>query len=261
MSDAKESVETIAGCKVSMLRGGKGAPLLFLHGASGAGMWTPFLKSLAEKFDVIVPEHPGFGKSDSPDWLDNIGDVAFFYLDFIEKLALRDVHIVGSSLGGWIATELAVRNTNAIRTLTLIAPAGIHVKGVPKGDIFLWTPEERVRNLFVDQSLADAMLKMMPSDEQRKIMVRNALTTALLGWQPRFYNPHLRKWLHRINRPTLLIWGDSDKVFPAAYGPAYRDLIPGAKLEVFPQCGHLPHVEKAGAAVAAIVKFIEGARS
>jgi len=256
MSEPRESFETIAGCKVRLLRSGKGAPLLFLHGAGGAGVWLPFYDMLAQTRDVIVPEHPGFGHSDMPDWLDTVGDLANFYLEFIGKLGLRDVDLVGTSLGGWIAADLAVRNATALRHLVLLSPAGIHLPGVPKGDVFLWNPEQRVRNLFHDQALADKMLAMTPDDEERKRQNKNALTTARVGWQPRFYDPNLRKWLHRIDRPTLIVWGDDDKVFPPAYGPAYRDLIPGATLEIVKDCGHLPHVEKAAETAALVTKFI-----
>ena len=113
MSDATEHFETVAGCKTHFLRGGKGPTLLFLHGGGGAGVWLPFFKTLAKRYDVIVPEHPGFGRSDTPDWLDNVGDFANFYLEFIQKLGLKDVNLVGTSLGGWIAADLAVRDTDA----------------------------------------------------------------------------------------------------------------------------------------------------
>jgi pimeloyl-ACP methyl ester carboxylesterase len=260
MSDAVESFETIAGCKVQVLRGGKGAPLLFLHGARGAGVWLPFFKALSEHFEVIVPEHPGFGRSDTPEWLDNVGDLANFYLSFIQKLGLRDVNLVGTSMGGWIAADLAVRNSGPLRTLTLVAAAGIHVPGVPKGDFFLWAPEQLVRNLFFDQTFAEHMLKQTPDETERKRQAQNALTMAKLAWQPRLYDPNLRKWLHRIDRPTLIVWGDSDKLIPPAYGPAFRDLIPGARLEVINNCGHLPHVEKTSELVNLVVKFIEEAK-
>jgi len=260
MSEPKESYETIAGCKVQMLRGGKGAPLLFLHGGGGAGVWLPFFKSLAEKFDVIVPEHPGFGRSDMPDWLDNVGDFANFYLEFMDKLGLTGVNLVGTSLGGWIAADLAVRDSGPLRTLTLVAPAGIHVQGVPKGDIFLWTPEQTVRNLFADPAMVEMALKRTPDEEERRRQMKNALTMAKVGWQPRLYDPHLRKWLHRIDVPTLIVWGDSDKVIPPAYGPAYRDLIPGSRLEILKGCGHLPHIEKGAETVALVTKFIEEAK-
>jgi pimeloyl-ACP methyl ester carboxylesterase len=260
MSEPTESYETIAGCKVQMLRGGQGAPLLFLHGGGGAGVWLPFFKALSEKYDVIVPEHPGFGRSDTPEWLDNIGDYANFYLEFMDKLGLTGVNLVGTSLGGWIAADLAVRDSSRLNTLQLVAPAGIHVNGVPKGDIFLWAPEQAVRNLFADQTLAERVLAMQPDEDERRRRMKNALMMAKVSWQPRLYDPNLRKWLHRIHKPTQIIWGDSDKVIPAAYGPAYRDLIPGSKLEVLKNCGHLPHIEKTDDTVSLVTKFIEGSK-
>ena len=113
MASSSFKSHTIAGCSVNVMRGGKGPPLLFLHGAGGAGVWLPFMEKLSERYDVIVPDHPGFGRSDTPEWLDDIGDLAFFYLDFLEALDLDDVHLVGNSLGGWIAAEIAIRNTAA----------------------------------------------------------------------------------------------------------------------------------------------------
>src|SRR3954464_6946006 len=135
----------INGCKLSFLRAGKGAPLLYLHGTDGLAEWPAILDTLAERFDVIVPDHPGFGASEAPAWIDDVSDVAYCYLDAIEALGLPDVHVVGQSLGGWIALEMAVRSTHRLRSLTLISAAGIHVKGVPKADIFMIDPEERAR--------------------------------------------------------------------------------------------------------------------
>lgn len=256
----RHSFEQIAGCRVSLNRAGSGEPLLFLHGASGASRWLPFMYALAEKFEVLVPEHPGFGLSEMPPWLDNIGDMAYFYLDFLEGLGLKSVHLMGNSLGGWIATELAVRDQRSIRTLTLVAPAGIHVNGAPAGDIFLWPREELTRNLFYNQKFAEAMLQAPVSEEQQDAQLKNSITVAKLAWQPRLHNPHLSKWLHRIQVPTLLIWGDSDKVIPPCCGPAFRDLIPNSRLEVIPQCGHFPHIEKTAEFLAAVTAFIEAAR-
>jgi pimeloyl-ACP methyl ester carboxylesterase len=250
-----ESFETIAGCKIRLLRGGRGAPLLYLHGAGGGGIWMPFMEKLSENFDVIAPEHPGFGESEMPDWLDNVGDLAYFYLDFIKRLGLNGLTLVGSSLGGWTAAEIAVRSCHDLKALVLSCPAGIHVKGVSKGDLFLWSPQETVRNMYLDQKIADQLLAVPPTDEQQMTVAKNRLTTAKLGWQPRLYNPHLHKWLHRISVPTLLLWGDSDKVIPPAYGPAYQKFIPGSKLEVFKNCGHVPQVEKMDEWVGKVVAF------
>ncbi len=259
MTEVRQSMERVDGCSVSVQRAGAGEPLLFLHGARGAPHWLPFMDALARHFEVIVPEHPGFGRSETPEWLDTVGDLAYFYLDFIAALGLSRVNLVGTSLGGWIAAELAVRDQSALKTLTLVAAAGIHVKGVQKGDLFLWSPEQLARNLVVDQRIADTMLSQALSEEEQDLMMKNALTSAKLAWQPRLYNPHLAKWLHRIRTPTLILWGDGDKVIPPAYGPAFRDLIPKSRLHVFRVCGHLPHVEKTAEYVAAITDFIEEA--
>jgi len=260
MNAVKESTNRIADCAVNIKRAGRGAPLLFLHGARGAPRWLPFMAALAERFDVIVPEHPGFGRSETPEWLDNVNDLAFFYLDFIKALGLKGVHLVGNSLGGWIAAALAARSTHDLKSLALVSPAGIHVKGVPKGDIFMWNNEQLTRNIFADQKLAEAVLAMPVSEEEQDLALKNALTTAKLGWQPRFHDPHLHKWLHRIDVPTLIVWGDGDKVIPPAYGPAFKSLIPGSRLEVIANCGHLPHLEQPDRFVALLTGFIAEAR-
>lgn len=255
MAEATHQFIDIDGCRLSVNRAGTGETILFLHGAGGAARWAPFMADLADRYDLIVPEHPGFGQSDTPSWLDNIGDLAYFYLDFIERQKLGKIHLVGTSLGGWIAAELAVRNQAQIKTLTLVAPAGIHLEGVPKGDIFLWTPEQMVRNLVVNQALADQMLAMPVSDAEQRVALQNSFTMAKLSWQPRLYNPHLKKWLHRITVPTQILWGDQDKVIPTPYGKAYQALIPGSRLQTFADCGHVPQIEKRDEFVAAIADF------
>ena len=120
MIDHTDQMISIGSCRIRLMRGGSGPPLLFLHGGGGIGIWLPSMARLAKTFDVIAPEHPGFGASDTPDWLDNIADLANFYLDFLDQLDLRGVHLVGSSLGGWVAAELAVRNASRLASLTLI---------------------------------------------------------------------------------------------------------------------------------------------
>jgi pimeloyl-ACP methyl ester carboxylesterase len=140
----------INGCKLSFARAGTGLPLLYLHGTDGLAEWPAILDALVERFDVIVPDHPGFGASEGPAWIDEVSDVAYCYLDAIEALGLAGVHVVGQSLGGWIALEMAVRSTHRLRSLTLISAAGIHVKGVPKADIFMIDPEEQARLAYAD---------------------------------------------------------------------------------------------------------------
>jgi pimeloyl-ACP methyl ester carboxylesterase len=117
-----------------------------------------------------------------------------------------------------------------------------------------------VRNLFADPANAERVLAIQPDEDERRRRMKNALMLAKVGWQPRLYDPNLRKWLHRIAKPTLIIWGDGDKVIPAQSGPAYQELIPGSKLEVLKNCGHLPHIEKAADTAALISKLIGEAK-
>ena len=260
MAEHDSAFIDVGGCRVEVLQGGAGAPLLFLHGAGGASRWMPFMDRLAESYRLVAPSHPGFGRSDTPDWLDNMSDLAFFYLDFLEALDLRELHLVGNSLGGWLACEIAVRSIERLRTLTLVSPAGIHLKGTPKGDIFLWNPETRVRNTFHDQALAEARLAQQPSPEEADIALKNHFTTAKLAWHPRFYNPDLGKWLHRIRIPTMILWGEDDRIIPVAYAHAFRELIPNAELRIIPACGHLPQQEATDDFVAGVRAVADGVR-
>src|SRR3954467_12530041 len=141
-------------CKIHYRHAGKGKPVVFLHGASGAPVVLPFMEKLASRYDVIVPDHPGYGLSDEPEWLENIHDVAYFYLDFLARLELEKAVVIGSSMGGWMAMEMAVRNTARIGSLVLVSPAGIAAKGAEPADIFLLSPEDTIRRLFHDQRFA-----------------------------------------------------------------------------------------------------------
>jgi pimeloyl-ACP methyl ester carboxylesterase len=260
MADHSVVTMTVRDCRIRMMRGGSGSPMLFLHGGGGMGIWLPCMAKLARKFDVIAPEHPGFGESDTPEWLDTIGDLANFYLDFLDQLDLRGVHLIGSSLGGWVAAELAVRNSTRLASLTLIGAAGIHVEGVEQVDTFLSSEQQRIRDLFYDQDLAEAVIANSERPEMEDAALRNRMMTAKLSWQPRNYDPHLRKWLHRIKVPTLVFWGAHDRLFPMDYAVVYQQLIPGAKAVVLPECGHLPHVEKGDEFAGELEAFIGAGR-
>jgi pimeloyl-ACP methyl ester carboxylesterase len=191
---------------------------------------------------VLVPEHPGYGKSDEPEWLENIHDMAYFYLDFLKALGLSRVTLVGSSMGGWIAMEAAVRDTSRLKSLVLVSPAGIAAPGVRPADIFLMPPEVLVRNLFVDQKLAEARLA---APEDVDVALKNRHTTARLAWEPRLHDPFLPKWLHRIDVPVKIVWGREDKILPVGISKELKRLMPRAELHVMDNVGHLPHAERA----------------
>ena len=246
---------------VHISRGGSGQTLLLLHGAGGSANLKELASKLAEDFDVLLPDHPGFGLSDQSKRLSSVSDLAFYYLDFIQELGLKDIHLVGFSLGGWIAAEIAIRSTTNVKSIALVSSAGIHVKGVPKGDLFLWSPEELVRNLYVNQDIIDDILSQEPTSEELEFMVKNRVAAARYAWHPRFYNPDLEKWLHRIDVPTLIIWGDQDKIFPVEYASAFKNLIPHAQTQILKDCGHVPHMDQPEAFYHSLKSFLSETNS
>jgi pimeloyl-ACP methyl ester carboxylesterase len=245
------------GTRVRVRRAGSGRPLLFLHGAGGWPAWLPFFERLAQKFAVTVPEHPGFGGSDDPHWLRDMPDLAMYYLDLLENTFAAPVHVIGHSLGGWTTAEAAVRNTHHIASLTLIAPAGIRVKGIPPGDNFIWSPEEAIRNRYHAQRFAEALLQAPPPDEaQLDLDLQNRVAAVKFGWEPRWFNPGLEKWLHRIAVPTHVIWGAQDKILPSAYAALWGERIAGAQISMIEACGHSPHIEQCDLVTEKILAFL-----
>ena len=243
---------------IKLYRAGRGPTVLFLHGAGGVPQWLPFFDLLAERYELLVPEHPGFGGSDDPPWITSMSDLAMFYLDMIEEAGLDSAHLIGNSLGGWLAAEILIRACARFKSLVQLAPAGIRVKGVPCGDNFIWGPEEALRNLYHDQAFADRIIALTPSEEQLDVMLRNRFTVAKFGWQPRWFNPDLAKWLHRIKLPSLIVWGDDDKIMPPANAALWHERLPDARLVMMEACGHLPHVEQASLVARHVLDFLGG---
>jgi pimeloyl-ACP methyl ester carboxylesterase len=234
------------GAMIRYRRFGEGPALLFLRSEDSLPDAPEFFDPLMREFDVIVPDHPGFRTSDTPDWLKGIGDAAYFYLDFLEQLDLAGVHVVGASLGGWIAAEVAVRNCARIASLNLIAPFGVRRRGTPFGDIFMWTPEENLQHRFFDSTLAEKFLAAArtQTQEEATAYLKDRYAAARLCWHPRFHNPELERWLHRLDRPLQLIWGDSDKIVPNTIAETWRAALPQARLSIIQRCGHLPQFER-----------------
>jgi pimeloyl-ACP methyl ester carboxylesterase len=250
-----ESFPVVDGVKIRLRRAGQGKPLLFLHGASGAPLILPFMEKLATRFDVLVTEHPGWGQSDEPEWMENIHDIAYFYLDFLKHLDLKEVVLVGSSMGGWIAMEMAVRDTSRLSHVILVGPAGIAAPGVQPADIFLMSGEDLARALFVDEKMVMARLAMPVTPESVDLDLKNKHATARHAWEPRLHDPHLPKWLHRIDVPTKIIWGEQDRILPVGFVPHFQKLLPKAEVEIFKNCGHIPQAEMPDKFCDSVVKF------
>jgi pimeloyl-ACP methyl ester carboxylesterase len=235
----------LRGRRLRVARAGSGACILYLHGIDGLKAAMPALEQLADHCEVIAPSHPGFGE-DLPEWLDGIEDYAYLYLDFLSALRRQRVHIVGQSLGGWLGLEMAIRSPLDIATITLVGSAGIHLRNVPRGDIFLWSPEKIIQHQFHDAAMVQRLLeheRTMTSKELEEKLC-NQRAVARVAWAPPLYNAGLVKWLHRVSMPAHIIWGEEDRMFPIAYAYRFKEMLPRATLTVVPDCGHRIELEK-----------------
>jgi pimeloyl-ACP methyl ester carboxylesterase len=247
---------TLQGIEFEVRRKGQGRPLLLLHGGGGALFGKPFADSLAERFEIIEPVHPGFGGSPIPDRFDSIEDLVYLYLDLMDALGLEDAVLVGQSMGGWAAAEIAVRTTQRISKLILVDAVGIKPGDRDTRDIadlFATDGKEIAKLMWHDLAFAPQPAAL--TDDELKIAAANRTALALYTWEPYMHNPKLPDRLHRIDVPTLLIWGASDGVVTPEYGRAFCDLIPGARLEVIERAGHSPHIEQPEEFVRRVIDF------
>jgi pimeloyl-ACP methyl ester carboxylesterase len=247
--------------RVELVRGGEGKPLVFLHSLLGETRWLPFHQKLAESFDVVAPAHPGFGATEGLETIDGVEDVVFHYLDVLDGLGLDRVHIVGVSLGGWIAAELAVRHPERVSRLVLADAFGLELEAHPVPDVAaaLADPPALRRLLFADPTgpMADVTVPVKEDPEAR---AASALRTAEIlqryAGGDRLVDAKLGRRLRRATCPTLVVWGERDPLLSLAYAEAYRDGLPSAELEVLPECGHLPHFEQERRFVDAVRAFL-----
>ena len=245
------------GGRVHLLRGGRGEPLLFLHAAGGAGSWLEFHGLLARGFDVVAPDHPGFGKSDEFAEVEAMDDLVYHYLDVIDRLGLDRPHVVGASFGGWVAAELAVAAPHRVGSLVLLAPAGLRLPGHPVADLFLMSPEELLTALFHDPAAAAGLFPAEPDVDFILAQYRDLTALARFSWTPFLSNPKLERRLHRITAPTLVACPPGDRLIPVAHGRRYAELIPGARFAEIGNCGHAMHLERPAEVAALTAAFLD----
>jgi pimeloyl-ACP methyl ester carboxylesterase len=258
VSDLARTTLSIAGVELELFERGAGAPLLFLHGAQGVLPASGFLERLGQNRKVIAPSHPGFGESALPDWLDSVDDIAHIHLELMDRLSLETVDVIGCSVGGWIAAEIATKVPARIRRLVMVGPVGVKVGSVDKldiPDIFAMPQENLNRLLFHDPDKHRPDLANMPEDAL-KVIVRNRETLALITWEPYMHNPKLRHRLHRVAAPALFVRGESDGLVSAEYLAGYAALLPNARVETVAEAGHAPQVEQPDALAKMVEEFL-----
>lgn len=214
-------------------REGAGQPLLMLHAEDGAGAWRTFHDVLARRFEVILPEHPGFGAAERPEWLDSMHELVYGYLEFLDGLGVGPMHLAGESFGGWLAAELAAAAPERFRSLTLIGPLGLAWPGTP--DIFRMSAAQW-RQATLHRPPAEEL--PLPTRDELVQQARVRATLARLAWNPYLHDPRLPYWLHRAAMPALLVWGQEDRLIPPDAARQWLDRLPAGRLEVVPNAGH-----------------------
>lgn len=241
---------------------GRGRPILFLHPGHPAGRidpTSPVLELLAKKARVIVPTHPGFGMDAAPPELTTVDDLAYLYLDLMEAMDLRDCVVAGVSFGGWIAAEMAVKTTERMSHLVLADAVGIKTgnrEARDIADIYAITDKQLAELVYADPAAMARDPKSLPESELI-MMARSRETTGRYGWTPYLHDPKLKSRLRRIHIPTLVLWGETDRVVTQDYGRAFTGAIAGARFAALGGAGHFPHLEQPAAFARAILDFVE----
>jgi pimeloyl-ACP methyl ester carboxylesterase len=222
---------------------GSGRPMLVLHGGGGPQTVSSIASALSTRAHVLTPIHPGFAGEPRPEWFNSIDDLALTYLELLERLDLRDVMVVGFSIGGWIASELAVRDTTRLGSLVLVDAVGIEVEGHEIADVFPLTPDE-LSALSYHNPAAFRIDPATLSPDQIAARAANFQALGVYGREPGMRDPKLRRRLGRVRIPALVVWGESDGVVDAVYGRAYAHSLPNARFKLIPKAGHVPQIEQ-----------------
>ncbi len=256
---------TVSGVDLELYEGGEGPPLLVLHGFLELPVWAEHHDLLARRYRVLAPSLPGYGGSPRPPWLESIGDLADLGLDLLDALGLDGVSLLGHSLGGWMAAEMAVRCSHSLRKLVLVDAVGVRCGGPVAragGYIADWLAldPQQLRPLAWHDPATGDRLKLpgepATSDSELTTIIAGREAATVYGWKPFFFNPRLPQWLHRIRVPALVVWGEHDGIVPREAGEAYAAGIPDARFVTVPNSAHLPHLEQPAAFARLVTDFL-----
>jgi pimeloyl-ACP methyl ester carboxylesterase len=228
---------------VTTIEEGDGRPFLVLHGGAGPQSVARFADLLAGtgRARVLTPTHPGFSGTTRPDWLDSIKGLAEVYSRLIEELDLVDVAVVGNSIGGWIAAELALLHNSRVGCVVPVDAVGLAIDEHPIVDFFALDLSE-VAELSYYNPDAFRIDPSTMTDAQKAMMAGNRAALQVYGGTS-MADPSLLQRLTAIITPTLVVWGAADHMVPVEHGEAYSQAIPGAQLQIIPDAGHLPQLE------------------
>lgn len=248
----------VRGISIEVHSAGSGPPLLYLHAEQYVEQARPYLDALAKKWTVIAPRHPGYGAASNANDLRTVDDLAYLYLDLLDELRLDNVVLVGASFGGWIALEMCVRNRARLSKLVLVSSVGVKFSGREErdfADLFYMPDVEAFPMLFADPERHAPNYAAM-SAGQLEELARERQMLAHYGWRPYLHNPTLRRWLHRVDLPTLVVWGEADRFAKPSYGRSLASALPAAELMLIQGAGHYPEIEQPDATIRAIDAFV-----
>ncbi|NQW23117.1 MAG: alpha/beta hydrolase [SAR202 cluster bacterium] len=254
-----EITTQVAGTGLHITEGGSGETLLVLHDEMGLQGHRAFTDELARDFNVHIPAHPGFGITERLDWVMNMRDLAGWYLRAIEELGLERINVLGFSMGGWLAAEMACQSPRIFNKMALVAPTGIKPPTGEILDMFLIVAKEYIEVSLLDSAATPEFSTICPeepSPEQVELWEAAREEACRLTWRPYMYHPALPHLLGRVkDLPTLLVWGDQDPVIPISAGEAYQQAIQDSRLEIIPNCGHHPEFESTAEFVSLVRNF------
>lgn len=249
---------TVGPAKLEVRSGGSGRPIVFLHPGIGFRRSDAFLQSLMTLGHVVAPAHPGFeGSGDHPS-ITSVDDISYLYLDLLEQLG-EPALVVGSSMGGWIALETAVKSSEHIAGLVLLDAVGLRFNNRTDADfmdLYATDSDEIGKRLFHDPQHAAIDYPNRPVAELETI-ARNREAEVRFCWSPYMHSPHLAARIHRAKAPSLVLWGEYDGLAPISYGRQLADLLPQATFETIGKAGHFPHIEQPDAVIASIQRFLQ----
>jgi pimeloyl-ACP methyl ester carboxylesterase len=257
-----KSTLVVDGTQVEMFSGGSGPAVVFLHGAGGNAGWQAWHEELARDYTVYAPSQPGFNGTECPEWVYTITDVAHFNRAMVQQLGLEQYVLMGSSMGGWAAAEMAAMCHHNLRGLVLVDAAGIKpVKG-EIAEIFMVSAQTRLKQRFYDPAQVpnyEHYTRPLTPEEQT-IEHGNREMASRLCWRPYLHNLSLPYYLRKVPTPSLIVWGRQDAIVPVECGELFQQALPNATLKVIEHCGHSPANEKPQEFLHAVTEFFSGLR-
>ena len=258
--EGKEQTLHVGDNSLVVVQGGSGQPVLVLHEELGDPGWLRWHTQLAGSHKLMIPQHPGFGKSPQIKWIRNIRDLACFYSRFIQEQSLTPVDVIGFSLGGWVAAEMAVNNSRQFRHMVLVGATGIKPPSGEIADLFTVTARNYLNSSVYDQKATAEFAELYGgahTPQQFEAWEDARAETSRIAWQPYMFNPSLPHLLEGVrDLPTLLIWGRHDRIVPLSAGEVYQKSIAGSELVVLERCGHRPEIEQQAEFNQRVQKFL-----